>query len=80
MKVVEVTWIDAASDESELRVEEMSKPPRVRTVGVLVQEFPTYISVAAEELSHDSAPKTYRSVTYIPRGMIVPRGIRVLER
>jgi hypothetical protein len=63
---VEVEWLDAVCDNDEKRMEEMSEPAKVKTVGVLLALTAEYVRVACEVLDHGRGDITYRSTTTIP--------------
>lgn len=71
MKVVEVVWDDAWTDDGDFddaKVSAEHKPIRLRVVGHLVKQTEAGVSLAMET-AHEG--DDYRVVRFIPTGMIV---------
>ena len=78
---VEVTWLDAWCDHDTTDgPQDWKDECRVKTYGTLVRATDSVVSVAEEVVSYGSDSDSYRCVTHVPRGMVVPGGIVVLGR
>jgi hypothetical protein len=65
--LVMVTWRDAFFDFDKVTADEFRTDYLVNTVGFLVSDGPTFVSLAQEVLPDDEG---YRAVTHIPRAVI----------
>lgn len=65
--LVLVHWMDAWYDPDEQTDDDWRTDYPVQTVGYLVRDDPTVISIAQEVLPEDEG---FRAVTHIPRGMV----------
>jgi hypothetical protein len=65
--LVLVTWRDAFFDFDQSTVADFRTDYLVRTVGFLVADGPTFVSLAQEVLPDDEG---YRAVTHIPRAVV----------
>jgi hypothetical protein len=74
LRPVLVLWQDAWFDSDQCGENEWRDEYLVSTVGFIVRETDTVLSVAMERLPEDDG---YRAVTHVPRGMIVE--VRPLE-
>jgi hypothetical protein len=70
-----VTWRDAFFDFDKVTADEFRADYLVNTVGFLVADGPTFVSLAQEVLPDDEG---YRAVTHIPRAVV--EAIMVLGR
>jgi hypothetical protein len=73
--LVLVTWRDAFFDFDQKTAEDFRSDYLVHTVGFLVADGPTFVSLAQEVLPDDEG---YRAVTHIPRAVV--ERIVTLER
>lgn len=74
-KHVVVIWNDAKATLEELTIDEikaMHKPDKIHTQGYIIVDDETGISIAGEWLpgNRTSDDDSYRSVSFIPKGMI----------
>jgi hypothetical protein len=65
--LVMVTWRDAFFDFDKVTADEFRTDYMVNTVGFLVSDGPTFVSLAQEVLPDDEG---YRAVTHIPRAVV----------
>jgi hypothetical protein len=65
--LVMVTWRDAFFDFDKVTADEFRTDYLVNTVGFLVADGPTFVSLAQEVLPDDEG---YRAVTHIPRAVV----------
>jgi len=65
--LVLVTWRDAFFDFDQTTVADFRTEYLVRTVGFLVADGPTFVSLAQEVLPDDEG---FRAVTHIPRAVV----------
>jgi hypothetical protein len=65
--LVMVTWRDAFFDFDKVTADEFRTDYMVNTVGFLVSESPTFVSLAQEVLPDDEG---YRAVTHIPKAVV----------
>lgn len=65
--LVMVTWRDAFFDFDKVTEDEFRADYMVHTVGFLVSDGPTFVSLAQEVLPDDEG---YRAVTHIPRAVV----------
>jgi hypothetical protein len=65
--LVMVTWRDAFFDFDQSTVADFRTDYLVHTVGFLVADGPTFVSLAQEVLPDDEG---YRAVTHIPRAVV----------
>lgn len=66
-RIVEVSWIDAVCESTELSIDDLPVLPRVKTFGILVGHVKGVVTIAAERLVNPrTGAVTYRSTTSIP--------------
>jgi hypothetical protein len=77
--LVIVTWNDAHGDATTARSADdiQHKPMVMLTVGWLLRDDGTGVSLAAEHCTED---KTWRGITFVPRGMVISVGHIVRPR
>ena len=70
-RIVEVTWLDAATQHDEISIEKLPSPSTVRTFGILVKRTEEGVWVASERLTDPQKDSvTYRCTTVIPAGIL----------
>jgi hypothetical protein len=72
--LVMITWRDAFFDLDQTTIDDFRTDYLVQTVGFLVADGPTFVSLAQEVLPDGEG---YRAVTHIPRAVV--EGVMALE-
>ena len=70
-----VAWLDAHATLDEMSEQDIigaHRPAHIETVGYIVRSDETGVSIAGEWLpAANGGDETYRSVTFVPRGMVI---------